>query len=92
MQNLETSNNMLTKILLLGGSPDVIFATAGRYTSGFSGCLKDVRLTAISSTRATELGSSYLNDSSTQPLDFSRSGSIERTNLRTCVERNRDLK
>jgi len=70
--------------MFAGGTSDVIFATAGHYTTGFNGCIKEVRLTSITSSRSAELGSRYLNDNSTIPLDFSRSGTLERINLRNC--------
>jgi len=58
--------------------------TESDYTSGFVGCLKDLRITRISASRLGEVGSKYLDDSPSAALDFSRSGSLERVRLRLC--------
>nr|XP_018666843.1 basement membrane-specific heparan sulfate proteoglycan core protein [Ciona intestinalis] len=68
----------------VGGAPDVIFATAGRYTTGFMGCIGNLRFTGIPPTRASELGSRYLDDDSSPTIDFSHSVAIERVNIRRC--------
>uniref|UniRef100_H2YI69 Laminin G domain-containing protein n=1 Tax=Ciona savignyi TaxID=51511 RepID=H2YI69_CIOSA len=46
--------------LYVGGAPDVVFATAGRYRSGFVGCVSNLRFTGIPLDRANELGPRFL--------------------------------
>nr|CAB3254668.1 basement membrane-specific heparan sulfate proteoglycan core protein-like [Phallusia mammillata] len=85
VQSASTHNDANTPgRVYVGGAPDVRYATAGLYTSGFAGCLQDFKLTSVSTGRATELGSRYLDDADTPSLDFSSSGALERVKLRAC--------